>query len=521
MSCPLYRKVYDYLECFTVHTQGFREYTYYMDCLGNVIKCNVNDMIRMQGCISDISKLFWEIAEEANKPLKILIMGEFKTGKSTFINTLLGQNILKSDVLPATAVATYICHGKTQSVIVELQDGTRWTYPISVLEELTAEGNSYYADLRRKIKAVHVQLPLEFLRYVTLIDSPGLNVDISYHVEATQTVLENADFVIWVINMSHPGTKEEIHAIKKLPPYLRPVVVFNGIDLIDPEEEDVGRALETAFQRVQNISLRSFGVSARETQLAIKANDTDAYEEFGWNGFLTYFKSTICQNWFVWKAKAMAGKIKKYGDCEISNHYDAYINEWREQKQIIRESSQHHWPAIESLRARREELQLSIMNSVIASTGVLDQASGTVIQSEINRISSIMQGIGLIFQETGIVNPFSREQYMQLQYICQCYQQLWNYLQSQVQLFNLGGDQQAVKNIHVTVNQFINYNKMYLASYDAFSNIQNHAEDQYYEKYKDQIEQLKAATINSKILEQRLGGWELYMKIAKQISLEV
>lgn len=522
MKSSLYDKVYDYLSCFEPNVQGFKEYTWYMNSLRNVICAVVNESIMTQGRMSDIASVFGKIAGEANKPLKILVAGEFKTGKSTFINLLLGKKILKSDVMPATAVVTHICYGEKENVLVELKDGTRWNYPLSVLEFLTAEGNAYYATLRKNIKTVYVQLPLEFLRYVTLIDSPGINVDISYHVKATQSAFEDVDFVIWIMNMAQAAKKGEIQEIKKMPKNLKPVVIINGIDLIDSEEEDVDEAVEKAIRRVKSHALCSFGVSALETHLAIERNDIAAYREYGWDAFLQYFKQMICKNWFVWKAQAMTGKIKRYNDIDLSKHYDDYMIKREEYEKILSSNKQKHWFEIEELRMKRDTLKNIILESDEIVANLIHWETKTILDSELKRIGSLMEGMSILRQEMIIQNPFSTEQCAEMQGIYQYYQQLWWYLQSYVSMFLQGNHNQAVvDNMYVAANNIIGCNKAYIDTYMNFSDMQDEIENQYYVENKNQIDELKTAIQELTELDNRMEGMTIFTKIQMQINLEI
>lgn len=522
MNNSLYDEVYDYLKNFQPDTQGLNEYTYYMSSLANIIQMKVNERIMRQGHITDVEKQFWKISEEANKPLKILIAGEFKTGKSTFINTLLGQVILKTDAMPATAVVTHICYGETEALVVELQDGTKWTYPLETLECLTAEGNPYYADLRKKIKIVYVQLPLEFLRYVTLVDSPGINVGIYHHEEATQRAIEEVDFVIWVMKISHAAKKTEIHEIKKLPDYLKPVIIFNGIDLIDEEEEDVNTAIKHAVKRVEKFALCSFAVSAYETQDAIKRNDAHAYAEYKWNAFLQYFIESICKKWFIWKSKAMAGKITKYDSDVLMQHYNEQVDKQRGYLNIIQNSKHHMWLNIEVLRVKRDDLKEIILKSDETIHNLIHSESGSIIYSEIERITSLMQGMGILSQEITFLNPLSREQFGVMQMNYSYYQQYWNYLQNYVNLFNGGNHHAAiVEHLYTAANNFVSCNCANMDMYMQFSKMVDDKENQYYLENKLEIEELKTAIKENEIIKEQLAGFELFTQIQSCINLNI
>ena len=71
--------------------------------------------------VKELNELLHDIAEDM---FTILVLGEFKRGKSTFINSLLKENLLPSDVLPETAVISAIGYNPHAYAEVLYEDGT-------------------------------------------------------------------------------------------------------------------------------------------------------------------------------------------------------------------------------------------------------------------------------------------------------------------------------------------------------------------------------------------------------------
>lgn len=63
----------------------------------------------------------------------VLVMGEFSTGKSTFINTLLGADVLTTAQIPTTAVISLLSYGETPAVKLHHQDGSVTDYDFTRL----------------------------------------------------------------------------------------------------------------------------------------------------------------------------------------------------------------------------------------------------------------------------------------------------------------------------------------------------------------------------------------------------
>jgi GTPase Era involved in 16S rRNA processing len=156
------------------------------------------------------------------------IVGEFSTGKSTFINALLGMEILKEDILPGTTCApTYLCHGKSFKVDIYSIDGRlEFTYngckknssgktgkcsPVPQMADLVKEIekarsfiHKYTAEENnaKSISKVVISLPCEnqlFKAGIVIVDTPGINASERHQRVASDTVKQACDLAIVVI----------------------------------------------------------------------------------------------------------------------------------------------------------------------------------------------------------------------------------------------------------------------------------------------------------------------------------
>ncbi|MCR5746132.1 MAG: dynamin family protein [Lachnospiraceae bacterium] len=264
---------------------------------------------------------YWELSQDITGPLKVLIAGEFKVGKSTFINALLKKTVLKSDIVPATAVITNICYGNDEEITVKLKDKSSWIYPMSELAALTSEGNMAYDNIRRNIEQVTIRLPNDFLQYLTIVDSPGINVVYDHHVAATENVFSQIDYVIWLMNVSQPAKKGEVDKIKQLPSYLKPVVVVNGMDNIDPEEDDPEKIISTVRDKVGSFAREVYGVSAKHALEGYENNNNKEIEDSGFSALEKVIRHDLCTNWYVHKYNAINGRMKNYRGIPFFENY--------------------------------------------------------------------------------------------------------------------------------------------------------------------------------------------------------
>lgn len=260
---------------------------------------------------SQFSSKLWELSVSNERPLLVMIMGEFKTGKSTFINAILGREVLKSDVTPATAVVTMIAYGEKEKILAHFHSGESKEYTIDMLDKLTAEGDESKQSLRSSIKYVELQLPLELLREITLIDTPGLNVDNELHIKATKQFMHEADLILWVFAYGKTASKTELLSISELGERLKPIAIVNRIDEIDEEEESLEDVLSEIRRRLKNSVKDIYGVSSYLANKGIQEEDQELLRESGWTEFLAMFDSQIVNQAEILKQEALIKKSEE------------------------------------------------------------------------------------------------------------------------------------------------------------------------------------------------------------------
>ena len=204
------------------------------------------------------------IIEHTKEPLMLMVMGAFSTGKSTFINALVGEEIAAVEAKPTTAVVTKLCYGDKDVLKVYFRDGKSKIYSPSEFAKLTAV-NDVEADnsIHERIDYVERQMPIEMLKQVTIIDSPGLNDVNEKHSEASERFVKNADSVLWMFSALQMGSKFEIEAMDKLTPRLKPIAVINKMDQINDDEDDPDEFLAKAKALLKDKVQAVIGISAK------------------------------------------------------------------------------------------------------------------------------------------------------------------------------------------------------------------------------------------------------------------
>jgi len=178
------------------------------------------------------------------KKLNISVIGEFSTGKSTFINALLRKELLASSALQGTTVAsTIIDYDSQYRIHLEYLGGRKdqkLTYP--AFADLKDDLNRYTTEpeVAKLLKTVRVYLPSEILKNnFRIIDTPGTNVTEAWHEDVTVRTLKNdSDLSIILISAEKPASKTMLKFVEKNLRSILPQCVFvvTKLDLIRKRE---------------------------------------------------------------------------------------------------------------------------------------------------------------------------------------------------------------------------------------------------------------------------------------------
>jgi small GTP-binding protein len=127
----------------------------------------------------------------------LVVLGEFNHGKSTFVNALLGAEVLPAGITPTTAAINHVVYSDTPRARAVLDDGSeRPIDPKSIADWVTVEGAN-----TEKVRFVEVGHPAPLLRAkVTLVDTPGVNDLNEQRAEITYGYVPRADAVLFLLD---------------------------------------------------------------------------------------------------------------------------------------------------------------------------------------------------------------------------------------------------------------------------------------------------------------------------------
>lgn len=235
----------------------------------------------------DNPKPFESLREKLlEEQFQVVVMGEFKRGKSSLINALLGESILPVAAIPLTSVVTVVKAGPTTKASVEFLDGRSTEISRAQIEDYVAEDRN--PKNHKQVSRVVVQAPSDLLGEGTLlVDTPGSGSVYRHNTEVAQKYLPQADAVILVISSDPPISDTEVQFLHSIRRWARKLfIVLNKIDYLAPS--DLKRSLEFTRKVVHEaLDARAllFPISAK---LALEAERDGDDEKLQRSGFKTF-----------------------------------------------------------------------------------------------------------------------------------------------------------------------------------------------------------------------------------------
>jgi small GTP-binding protein len=195
----------------------------------------------------------------------LVVVGEFNSGKSAFINALLGQKLLKEGVTPTTTQINVLKFGETQEHRVENENVHSLTAPVDLLVELN------------------------------IVDTPGTNAIIRQHEAITQQFVPRSDLVLFVTSADRPFTESERQFLEKIRDWGKKVlIVLNKIDLFQTQEEldQVMAFISENARALLGITPEIFPVSSR-LALRSKLGEPELWEASRFGALESYIHDTL------------------------------------------------------------------------------------------------------------------------------------------------------------------------------------------------------------------------------------
>lgn len=289
----------------------------------------------------DLSDQIAEIlASVQQRSFAIAVVGEFKRGKSTFINALLGKEILPADVAPTTATLNRVTYGITPRVQVFFKsNGAEKPPPQEVGIEHLGDFVTKQSAAAASVAEAVVYYPIPYCENnVNIIDTPGLNDDEAM-TRVTLGVLPQVDAAIFVVMANSPFSRFEGDFLNNLLSHALGGIFFvvTAIDRIRKAEERQ-RILDLIHERIKSaVTLRAeeqfgkdsaeyalylrrfgqprvFGLSGYDALEARMTNDTELLESSGFRAFERALSRFLTEERGAVALRALAERVVSLGE---------------------------------------------------------------------------------------------------------------------------------------------------------------------------------------------------------------
>jgi len=247
-----------------------------------------------------------------------LIVGEFKRGKSTLLNALIGQDLLPTGIPPVTAVPTRVRSGARARALVRFRDGSERAIGLEEVRAYVDE--SLNPGNQRAVVSVDVEVTTGPPLGVVLVDVPGLGSTHKHNTEAALAALPEADAAIVVASVDPPVGEAELrllHLVRDHAPRLD--LVLNKVDYLDEE----GRRTAEAFTRCTLgqegfAEVRVWPVSARDGLRARACHDDLGWRRSGMEAFASSLGRFFEEERTALLARSLARKTRKLVEQELA-----------------------------------------------------------------------------------------------------------------------------------------------------------------------------------------------------------
>ena len=203
--------------------------------------------------------------EQLDELFLLVIVGEFNSGKSAFINAIVGSTVAQEGVTPTTAQINVLQYGDT-------------------LDRKVREANLHV-----------ITAPAEILREIHIVDTPGTNAIIREHEAITAEFVPRSDLVLFVTSADRPFTETERQFLEQVRAWGKKVViVINKIDILDGERqvEEVRAFVAEHARTLLGFTPEIFPVSAR-LALRAKQGDPSAWAASRFEALERYIRETL------------------------------------------------------------------------------------------------------------------------------------------------------------------------------------------------------------------------------------
>ena len=232
------------------------------------------------------------ITKRRTEPFSLVVLGDFKRGKSTIINAILGKSIAPVNVAPETFTINSISYGETPSAEAVLSNGQRIMLTADDLQRERLE--KLTRAFPESLEYIDIRDNAEILKEIRIVDTPGLS-DLDCLDKQVQDYLVNADAIVYVASALSPFSEsEQVFLATHIRPmsFSKLFVLVNMIDAMGSMrdiEKIINRVSECCERIVPNAFVYGVsGIDEYRRKIGLNRPDLTGLQEFYENEFLKF-----------------------------------------------------------------------------------------------------------------------------------------------------------------------------------------------------------------------------------------
>ena len=204
-----------------------------------------------------LKNLLDKYLKRAKYPMEVAVVGQFSSGKSTFLNALLSRDVLPTGITPVTSKVNFLNYADEYKLKITFKSGAKEFHGIDKLAKFTDQREAI-----EDIKYLTIYAPVPMLKEISFVDTPGLNSQSRSDTDTTSTVLRDVDGIIWLGLIDAVAKKSEIDILEKyIPNYAnKSICLLNQKDRLS--EDEVKIALEYAKKSYKDFFSEIVAISA-------------------------------------------------------------------------------------------------------------------------------------------------------------------------------------------------------------------------------------------------------------------
>jgi small GTP-binding protein len=229
------------------------------------VLARLRDLLADAGATEQDRSALAESIRQLDEFFLLVVAGEFNSGKSAFINALIGRQVLQEGVTPTTSQIHVLQYGEEAGKMPREQGVWLHTAPV------------------------------ELLRNINIVDTPGTNAILREHEALTAEFIPRSDLVLFVTSADRPFSESERAFLSRIRDWGKKIVlVINKIDILDDDaaREKVVNFVRNAGEKMLGDIAGVFPVSARQAQQA-KAGQPQLWEPSQFQAVERYIHDTL------------------------------------------------------------------------------------------------------------------------------------------------------------------------------------------------------------------------------------